>query len=90
MVLSETGNQLAQTLDPCGSGYSKAGSTSSSFGWTGEQTDSNGFVYLRARYCAPGVGRFFQRDTWEAIPQPSITHHALRIMSFFLLGVRSV
>jgi len=35
------------------------------YGFTGEIADSNtGLVYLRARYYAPGQGRFMTRDTW--------------------------
>jgi RHS repeat-associated protein len=38
--------------------------TGSVFGFTGEQTDAEtGFVYLRARYYDPRVGRFLSRDT---------------------------
>jgi RHS repeat-associated protein len=34
------------------------------FGWTGEQQDAEtGLTYLRARYYAPGSGRFLSRDT---------------------------
>ncbi len=33
-------------------------------GFTGEQTGSDGTVYLRARYYAPSLGRFLQRDTF--------------------------
>jgi len=54
--------QLTQTFDPYGNGYSKSGTAASSFGYTGEQTDGNGFVYLRARYYQPGMGRFFGVD----------------------------
>ncbi len=53
---------LAQTFDPYGNGYAKAGSAASSLGFTGEQVDSNGFVFLRARYYQPGMGRFTQMD----------------------------
>jgi len=54
--------QLTQTFDPYGNGYAKSGTATSNFGYTGEQTDSNGFVYLRARYYQPGMGRFFGVD----------------------------
>jgi len=54
--------QLTQTFDPYGNGYAKSGTAASSFGYTGEQTDANGFVYLRARYYQPGMGRFFGAD----------------------------
>jgi RHS repeat-associated protein len=60
---------LAQTFDPYGSAYARAldaewtGDTR--FGFTGEYTDADGLLFLRARYYNPLVGRFFQRDTWE-------------------------
>ncbi len=59
-VLGESGLPLmAQTFDPYGNPYSYAGPTESatSFGYSGEQTDSNGLVFLRARYYAPSMGQ---------------------------------
>ena len=53
---------LAQTFDPYGNGYAKVGLAETGLGFTGEQTDSNGFVFLRARYYQPGMGRFTQTD----------------------------
>jgi len=53
---------LAQTFDPYGNPYSLSGVATTSLGFTGEQTDSNGFVFLRARYYNPSQGRFFQTD----------------------------
>jgi len=55
--------QMAQTFDPYGNIYSKAGSASTEWGFTGQQTDSNGFVFLRARYYNPSQGQFFQLDS---------------------------
>jgi RHS repeat-associated protein len=53
---------LAQTFDPYGNPYAKADTATSNLGFTGEQTDSNGFVFLRARYYNPAQGGFFQTD----------------------------
>ena len=53
---------LAQTYDPYGTVYASAGSGASSYGFTGEQVDPNGLVYLRARYYEPGMGRFLNMD----------------------------
>ncbi len=64
-VLDAAGQPLmTQTFDPYGSPYSYTGPTESatSYGFTGEQTDSNGLVFLRARYYAPSMGRFVQMD----------------------------
>src|SRR5690606_5123777 len=53
---------LTQTFDPYGSLYARAGESVTSFGFTGEYGDTNGLLYLRARYYAPSQGRFFQLD----------------------------
>ncbi len=50
--------------DPFGNVLTTNGSATSVYGFTGEQTDATGLVYLRARYYAPGQGRFTTRDTW--------------------------
>lgn len=55
---------LVKSYQPYGSVLSTSGSGSSSYGFTGEWTDNTGLVYLRARYYAPGVGRFISRDIW--------------------------
>jgi RHS repeat-associated protein len=55
---------LAQNYDPYGVAVQSSGSAASRYGFDGEQTDSNGLVYLRARYYTPGDGRFLTRDTW--------------------------
>jgi RHS repeat-associated protein len=54
--------QLAQTFDPYGNGFSKSGSAMTRLGYSGEQTDQNGFVFLRARYYNPASGRFLNID----------------------------
>ncbi len=62
-VLDAAGSPLlAQTYDPYGTVYDSVGAGTSRYGWTGEQADSDGYVYLRARYYAPSMGRFMQID----------------------------
>src|SRR5688572_2357703 len=62
-VVDETGSPLlTQTFDPYGSLYARAGEGVTHFGFTGEYGDTNGLLYLRARYYAPSQGRFFQLD----------------------------
>lgn len=39
-----------------------SGSTPNSFGYRGQQRDSNGNYYLRARYYNPQTGRFLSQD----------------------------
>lgn len=55
---------LSRSYDPYGSVLNAAGSAASAYGFTGEWTDNTGLVYLRARYYAPGAGRFISKDTW--------------------------
>ncbi len=63
---------LAKNYDPFGNMETSAGSGSSMFGYTGEQTDPTGMVYLRARYYNPAMGEFMTRDTWQGdINQPT-------------------
>jgi RHS repeat-associated protein len=59
---------LAQSYDPFGNVLEQTGSGQSIFGYTGEQTDLTGLVYLRARYYNPAVGRFITAD--DIIPNP--------------------
>lgn len=41
-----------------------AGTSSTPYGFTGETTDANKLIYLRARYYNPAGARFLSRDTW--------------------------
>ncbi len=43
------------------------GNYGTGFGFTGEQTDSNGQVYLRARYYDPSIGVFNSLDPFEGL-----------------------
>jgi RHS repeat-associated protein len=65
-VVSNAGEvTLSKRYDPYGWVLDYEGSSNPSFGYAGEMQDSTGMVYLRARYYAPGDGRFVSRDTWE-------------------------
>lgn len=55
---------LANAYVPYGILAQTAGSAQTSYGFTGEQTDPSGMVYLRARMYSPSDGRFLTRDTW--------------------------
>ena len=46
---------LAQSYDPFGNVLQQTGSGQSIFGYTGEQTDPTGLVFLRARYYNPAI-----------------------------------
>jgi RHS repeat-associated protein len=54
----------ARTYDPYGVVTQAGGTSQSAYGYTGEQQDTSGMVYLRARYYNPTDGRFQSRDTW--------------------------
>ncbi len=56
---------LAHSYDPFGSVSFSAGNGQSVYGYTSEQSDPSGLMYLRARYYNPDTGRFTSRDTWE-------------------------
>ncbi len=43
------------------------GSSSQPFGYTGQQRDGDGLVYLRARFYDPGSGRFLSRDPFAGM-----------------------
>jgi RHS repeat-associated protein len=57
---------------PFGEELWHAGETTSAWGYSGEWQDANvGMIYLRARWYAPGLGRFTRQDPWQGnIQQP--------------------
>lgn len=54
--------QETRFYDPYGELTQTSGSSQSVFGFTGEPTDSNGLVHLRARYYNPALGTFPNLD----------------------------
>jgi RHS repeat-associated protein len=68
--LTDPAGQIAlmQSYDPFGNPTQIVGSPASVFGYTGEQTDPTGLVFLRARYYNPRIGRFLTQD--PIIPDP--------------------
>jgi RHS repeat-associated protein len=60
---------LAKAYDPYGAVSAASGVGSTNYGFTGEQTDPSGFIYLRTRYYSPNMGRFVSRDTWRGDDQ---------------------
>jgi RHS repeat-associated protein len=56
---------LAKGYQPYGTVLSSSGTAASSYGFTGEQTDNTGLVYLRARYLSTSTGRFISKDKWS-------------------------
>jgi hypothetical protein len=59
-VLDSTPAVLESRLyQPFGEMSQTSGTQQTAFGFTGEETDSNGLVNLRARYYSPSLGQFF-------------------------------
>jgi len=57
---------LAKAYEPYGEVMNRAGSGASSYGFTGEWTDSYiKLIYLRSRYYSPATGRFLTKDSWQ-------------------------
>lgn len=56
-----------------GADYGEQGSISTPFGYTGEQTDGNDLVYLRARYYNPVMGAFTRLDPEEGRSRNPVT-----------------
>jgi len=69
------GINMAKAYDPYGSVLYTAGSGTSEFAFTGEQTDMTGMVYLRARYYSPSMGRFITKDIWDGNQREPISLH---------------
>jgi RHS repeat-associated protein len=67
---------LAKGYEPYGELTGSAGSGSTMYGYTGEQTDASGLVYLRARFYSPAQGRFMTRDTWEGEQRQPMSYNA--------------
>ena len=64
-LTNETGT-ITDTLvfDAFGNETAKTGSTDNSYGFQGEEQDSTGLYYLRARYVDPATGAFTSMDTY--------------------------
>ena len=56
---------LAQSYEPYGTVLTSNGTASSIFAYAGEQVDTSGLVYLRARYLQPMLGLFLAKDPWS-------------------------
>jgi len=54
--------------DPFGNAISSTGSSQTSFGFTGEMSDPNELLFLRARYYRPSIGTFTTLDPFEGMP----------------------
>lgn len=59
--------QYAANFDPYGGLLDSYGTPFTSFGFTGEQSDANGLLYLRARYYDATLGGFLARDPVDGV-----------------------
>lgn len=75
VAITDTSGAVEQTYDYDVFGVlrSAAGSSDNRYTFTGEQNDSSGLVFLRARYYEPASGRFVSRDPFPATPEDSQT-----------------
>jgi RHS repeat-associated protein len=53
-----------QDYEPYGSVLNSSGSGQSVYGFTGEERDQSGLIFLRARYLRSDLGVFLSRDLW--------------------------
>jgi RHS repeat-associated protein len=63
----------ARSFDPYG--VPMEGEGGNPFGFTGEQTDERGLVFLRARMYQPTLGIFLSRDPWIGYDPEPLSHH---------------
>ena len=74
---------LAQSYDPFGNVLQQTGSVQSIFGYTGEQSDPTGLVFLRARYYNPYLNlshRLAITGGDSAVIQPGIPQRRLHAL----------
>jgi RHS repeat-associated protein len=71
-IVDANGNvTLAKSYEPYGTLLTSTGTASSIFAYAGEQIDTTGLIYLRARYMQPRLGIFLARDPWSGdVMQP--------------------
>jgi RHS repeat-associated protein len=76
--LTDTTGSVSDTWDYTAFGelLARTGTTENRFTYTGEEFDPNsGFIYLRARWMDPKVGRFIGVDPYEGDPQAPTSLH---------------
>ena len=66
---------LARVYDPYGVVSATSGTGSSSYGYTGENQNSQGLINLRARMYSPETGRFLTHDTWAGDPNQPMSYN---------------
>jgi RHS repeat-associated protein len=67
VVDNSVGVQESRLYGPYGEPFGSTGTSQTSYGFTGEPTDANGLLYLRARYYNPTIGTFMSLDPFEGM-----------------------
>ncbi len=65
LIDATLGVDSVQSYNPYGEPFGTVGNFDTPFAFTGEQTDPNGQLYLRARYYDPSIGVFNSLDPFE-------------------------
>ena len=65
--------QETRFYDPYGTLTQTSGTAQTAFGFTGEETDTNGLLNLRARSYNPAIGQFFSLDPLEGSAEEPIS-----------------
>jgi RHS repeat-associated protein len=75
--LSDASGEITRTqsFEPFGAPLSSSGTATSEFGFTGEQDDITGLVFLRARFYDPGIGRFITKDPFSGFTSAPASLH---------------
>ena len=79
-ALTDESGAVTDTLvfDAFGNETEKTGTTENSYGFQGEEQDSTGLYYLRARYMDPSTGTFTSMDTYGgSLTDPMSLHKYL-------------
>lgn len=66
---------LTQDYEPLGDVLHSSGNGQSVYGFTGEERDQSGLIFLRARYMQPGLGIFLTEDTMPGIAASPLSMH---------------
>jgi RHS repeat-associated protein len=75
-LVDDTGRVgLGRAYEPYGDPLSIAGEMQTAYGFAGEWRDATGLINLRARYYAPGEGRFTAADVWSGNPRLPLTQN---------------
>jgi RHS repeat-associated protein len=76
LITGDQDQTLLRSFDPFGNPLTSLGEGESGFGYTGEQTDGSGLVFLRARYYDPETGRFITADPFPGVLSLPATQNA--------------